>query len=253
MAVVITGLGAFVYTRAGADLLDTVDAGLRSRAELLVTDLQHHDRAPVNVEPTLIENDEVFAQIADAAGLITQSSPQISRWRLLPPRDIRSLHAPGLYDRKVPGIDNVARVLAVPVHTSHGRLVVLVGASLQDRRDALLQLGWTLAIAGSAALALISGGAWLALAGALRPVERMRTQAAAISTPMPTAGCTWPPGKTRSPCWAPPSTRCSTGSRSQWTGNAASWTGRATSSAPLSRCSGWSWTWRSPARKPWTS
>jgi signal transduction histidine kinase len=181
MAVVITGLSAFVYIRTGADLLDTVDAGLRSRAELLVTDLQHHDRAPVDVEPTLIESDEVFAQIADAAGLVTQSSPKISRWRLLPPRVIRSLHAPGFYDREVPGIDNVARVLAVPVHTSRGRLVVLVGASLQDRRDALLQLGWTLAIAGSAALALISGGAWLALAGALRPVERMRMQAAAIS------------------------------------------------------------------------
>jgi len=181
MAAMIAGLGAFVYIRTGADLLDTVDAGLRSRAELLVTDLQHHDQAPVDVEPTLIESDEVFAQIADAAGMVTQSSPQISRWRLLPPRDIRSLRVPGFYDREIPGIDNVARVLAVPVHTSRGRLVVLVGASLQDRRDALLQLGWTLAIAGSAALALISGGAWLALAGALRPVERMRMQAAAIS------------------------------------------------------------------------
>jgi two-component system OmpR family sensor kinase len=181
MAAVITGLSAFVYTRTGADLLDTVEAGLRSRAELLVTDLQHHGRAPVDVEPTLIENDEVFAQIADPAGLIVQSSPQISRWRLLPPRVIRSLHAPRLYDRKIPGIDNVARVLAVPVRTSRGPMVVMVGASLQDRRDALLALGWTLAIAGSAALALISAGAWLALAGALRPVERMRTQAAAIS------------------------------------------------------------------------
>jgi len=181
MAVVIMGLSAFVYIRTGADLLDTVDAGLRSRAELLVTDLQHHDRAPVDVEPTLIENDEVFAQIADDTGQIIQSSPQISRWRLLPPRVIRSLRAPGLHDRKVPGIDNVARVLAVPAHTPHGPLVVMVGASLQDRRDALLRLEWTLAIAGSAALALISGGAWLALAGALRPVERMRTQAAAIS------------------------------------------------------------------------
>ena len=181
MAAMIAGLGAFVYIRTGADLLDTVDAGLRSRAELLVTDLQHHDQAPVDVEPTLIESDEVFAQIADAAGMVTQSSPKISRWRLLPPRDIRSLRVPGFYDREIPGIDNVARVLAVPVHTSRGRLVVLVGASLQDRRDALLQLGWTLAIAGSAALALISGGAWLALAGALRPVERMRMQAAAIS------------------------------------------------------------------------
>jgi len=181
MAVVITGLSAFVYVRTGADLLDTVDAGLRSRAELLVTDLQHHDRAPVNVEPTLIENDEVFAQVAGDAGLIIQSSSKISRWRLLPPRVIRSLRVPGLYDRQIPGIDNVARVLAVPVHTSRGRVVVLVGASLQDRRDELLELGWTLAIAGAAALALISAGAWLALAGALRPVERMRTQAAAIS------------------------------------------------------------------------
>src|SRR5262249_62267422 len=114
-------------------------------------------------------------------GRSAQPIANIYRWRLLPPGAIRSMHAPGLYDRKVPGIDNVARVLAVPVHTSRGRLVVLVGASLQDRRDALLQLAWTLAIAGSAALALISGGAWLALAGALRPVERMRTQAAAIS------------------------------------------------------------------------
>ena len=53
MAAVIAGLGAFVYVRTGADLLDTVDAGLRSRAELLVADLQHHDPARVNVMPTL--------------------------------------------------------------------------------------------------------------------------------------------------------------------------------------------------------
>jgi len=62
-----------------------------------------------------------------------------------------------------------------------GRLVVAVGTSLQDRHDELVQLAATLTIAGSAALLLISAGAWLALAGALRPVERMRRQAAAIS------------------------------------------------------------------------
>jgi signal transduction histidine kinase len=181
MAAVIAGLGAFVYVRTGADLLDTVDAGLRSRAELLVADLQHHDRALVDVEPTLIESDEVFAQIADASGRTIESSSRISRWRLLPLPVIRSLHAPELYDRKIPSIDDIARVLAVPVNTPRGRFVVLAGASLQDRRDALLALGWILAIAGSAALVLISGGAWLALGGALRPVERMRRQAAAIS------------------------------------------------------------------------
>jgi len=181
MAAVTAGLGAFVYVRTGADLLSTVDAGLRSRAEMLAADLRHDDPALVNIEPTLIESDEVFAQVADASGRTIQSSSRISRWRLLPLPVVQSLRVPGLYDRKVPGIDNLARVLAVPVNTPRGRFVVMAGASLQDRRDELLALGWTLAIAGSAALVLISGGAWLALAGALRPVERMRRQAAAIS------------------------------------------------------------------------
>src|SRR5207245_2932814 len=73
----------------------------------------------------------------------------------------------------------------VPVMTRQGPLVVAVGTSLQNRHDDLARLAATLTIAGSAALLLISAGAWLALAGALRPVERMRRQAAAISASNP--------------------------------------------------------------------
>jgi signal transduction histidine kinase len=69
--------------------------------------------------------------------------------------------------------------------TRHGRLVLMVGVSMQDRRDELVQLITTLAIAGSAALCLLSAGAWLAIAGALRPVERMRREAADISASDP--------------------------------------------------------------------
>lgn len=188
MAVVIGGLSLLVYLRAGRDLLDTVDAGLSSRAEVLAAGLQHRGPALVNVEPTLIESDEVFAQIADGSGRVLQSSSIISRQRLLPPaavraagRDGRPAHA----NRKLAGIDNLARVLAVPVATSHGRFVVLVGASLQDRQDELAELAATLAIAGGIALCLTSLGAWLAVTGALRPVGRMRRQAAAISASGP--------------------------------------------------------------------
>ncbi len=72
-------------------------------------------------------------------------------------------------------------MLAVPVTTARGRFVVLVGASLQDREDELVALAATLAIAGAIAVGLISLGAWLAVAAALRPVDRMRRQAAEIS------------------------------------------------------------------------
>ncbi len=185
MAMVVSVLSVFVYFSSGSDLLDAIDAGLRSRAEVLASDLQHSGPALANVEPTLIERDEAFAQIADSRGRILQSSSIISRQRLLPSSAVRAAAKVTYFDRPVPGIDNLARVLAVPVETSRGRFVVLVGASLQDRKDELTRLAKTLAIAGVIALGLISLGAWLAVSAALRPVDRMRRQAAAISASGP--------------------------------------------------------------------
>src|SRR5262249_5721241 len=95
----------------------------------------------------------------------------------------------------LPGIDNVARILAVPVTTPRGRFVVLVGDSLQDRQDELARLTRNLAVGGLAATAFICGGAWLALAGALRPVDKMRREAAAISATDPGRRLSPPSGK----------------------------------------------------------
>ena len=86
MALLIGGLSGFVYARTGADLLAAVDAGLSSRAELLVADVQEHGPGLAGVRPTLIESDEVFAQIATAAGRIIQSSPLIARPAAAAPR-----------------------------------------------------------------------------------------------------------------------------------------------------------------------
>jgi two-component system OmpR family sensor kinase len=191
MAVVVGCLSVFVYLRTGSDLLDTIDAGLRSRAELLASDIQHRGRpALASVKPTLIESDEVFAQLADTSGRILQSSSIISRQRLLPAAAVHSVGAAGKVSyshRRLAGVDGDARVLAVPVATARGRFVLMVGSSLQDRQEELAALSATLALAGAAAICLLSFGAWLAVTGALRPVETMRRQAAAISA--------WDPGR----------------------------------------------------------
>jgi signal transduction histidine kinase len=185
-AVVIAGLSTFIYTQTGSNLLDTIDADLNSRAVLLVADVRDDGPAQVSVRQALIENAEVVTQIDDTSGRVLRSTSLIARSRLLPPGQARSLRRPTPFERTVPGIRNVTRVLAVPVVTRHGRrLVVAVGTSLQDRHDELTQLAATLAIAGAGALLLVCGGAWLALASALRPVERMRRQAAAISASDP--------------------------------------------------------------------
>jgi HAMP domain-containing protein len=184
-AVVVVGLSIFVYTQTGSSLLATIDANLNSRAALLVSKIKDDGPAQVNVRPELIENVVVFTQIDDASGRVLRSTPLIARSRLLSAAEARSLRRAMLDNRTVPGIANVTRVLAVPVVTRRGRLLVAVGTSLQDRHQALVQLAATLAIAGAAGLLLISLGAWLALASALRPVERMRRQAAAISASDP--------------------------------------------------------------------
>ncbi len=180
LACVIAGLGVFAYWRTGADLLATIDAGLRSRAEILAASVQRGEPVPP-VQPTLIESDEVIEQITYPSGRIIDSSPVLAGHRMVPVQQARLAVRSEVVDRRLPGIDNLARVLLVPVPTAHGRLIVIVGASLQDRRNEMTQLAATLAISGAAAVCLLGAGSWLAMAAALRPVEQMRRQAAGIS------------------------------------------------------------------------
>jgi heavy metal sensor kinase len=70
-----------------------------------------------------------------------------------------------------------ARVLAVPA--SGGRVVV-VGSSLDDNEEALARLAALLLIGGPVLLGAITLIAWLATGAALRPIESMRAEAAAI-------------------------------------------------------------------------
>ena len=181
-AVTLAVFGVFVYLRTAADLLDTVEAGLRSRAAILVVDARKNGPGSVDVGSGLIEPDEAFAQVADANGEIVRSNDIVRGTPMLPNTVIRSISAAAFFDRELPGIDNVSRLFAVPVQTPDGRAVVIVGSSLQDRADQLLQLAVTLGIGMPIALLLLSLAAWWLAGAALAPVERMRSEAAAISS-----------------------------------------------------------------------
>jgi two-component system OmpR family sensor kinase len=181
-AVVLLAVGAFVYRSAGDDLLSTVDAGLSSRAELIAQDVRTSGPSVAETGAHLIEADEAFAQVADASGGIVQSSSIVAGTSLLAPSTIRAVERPTFFDRSVVGIDNTTRIIAVPVRTSAGHSFVLVGASLQDRRDELLQLAATLGVGGAIALLLIAAAGWLLAGAILRPVEEMQREASEITS-----------------------------------------------------------------------
>ncbi|MEA2557560.1 MAG: hypothetical protein QOG88_1098, partial [Actinomycetota bacterium] len=182
MSVLLTAVGMFVYTRAGRDLLATVDAGLRSRAEVVSTDIRDNGPVLANVGANLIERDEAFVQLVSPSGMLEQSSAIVRSAPMLPASAIAGITQPTTFDQRVPGIDNITRILAVPILAQGKHSVLLVGSSLQDRRDEMLGLAFALAIGGGAALVVVSIAGWLLAGAVLRPVERMRRDAANISS-----------------------------------------------------------------------
>jgi signal transduction histidine kinase len=90
------------------------------------------------------------------------------------------------FDRpSVPGLDEPARLLAVPIRSAGQTLVLVVGATRENRAEALRSLRTELLIAGPVALVLAVGLGYLLAGTGLRAVEAMRRRAAEISAETP--------------------------------------------------------------------
>ena len=196
MAAVLAGLGAFLHTRMATELQHAVDLDLRSRAGVIVTSLKHHEHAPLDAGRVLIDPDEAFGQILEkSSGDIIETTPAVAASPMLPPGATRSVSEPDFVTRRVHGVDDPARLLAVPVHwpgPHPGKAVLVVGAPLGDRNEALNSLHLLLLIGGPAALAVSSFAGWLLAGAALRPVDRIRRDAAAITETEPDRRVTVP-------------------------------------------------------------
>lgn len=175
VAVILVAAGVFVYVRFEADLRETVDLGLRSRADALLS-----SGDPSLSSAGLIEADEAFAQILSADGDVLESTPGVTA-AAIRPGDVRVARFEDTSARTVEEVVP-ARVLLVPL--DDGRVLV-VGASAEDQEEALARLAALLLIGGPAALALVVIVVWLIVGAALRPVEAMRSEAAAISASEP--------------------------------------------------------------------
>jgi two-component system OmpR family sensor kinase len=184
MAVILAAVGAFLYFRLRADLLEAVDAGLRSRAEALLGTLERSGDV-LGRGRGLAEPDDAFAQVLGLDGEILDSSPALSDRALLPAGEVAALRGPRYLETVIPMAEESvpARLLAVPAGGGRGGAgrVVVVGASLDDQREALARLATLLALGGPLALALVTWVGWLVTGAAFRPVESMRRESAAIS------------------------------------------------------------------------
>jgi two-component system, OmpR family, sensor kinase len=188
MALVLAGTGAFLYARLGRDLGIALDQDLRLRAQD-VSELARDPRASVSGAPAvrLIERGESFAQLLAPDGRVVDATAPLGARPLLGAgrrraalRGARFADLPG-----VPGLDEGVRVLASPVRRDGRRLILVVGATAENRREALRSLRDELLIVGPVALLLATGLGYVLAGAGLRSVDAMRARAARISADAP--------------------------------------------------------------------
>jgi two-component system, OmpR family, sensor kinase len=184
MALVLAATGVFLYSRLGADLARALDQDLRLRAQdlsALVSDPRNSLR--VESRSHLIEPGESFAQLLDRSGRVLDETRLLGSRPLLRPNEIAAvLRQDRVFDRSsVPGLDEPARLLAVPVERGGRQIVLVVGATRENRAEALRSLRTELLIAGPVALVLATLLGYLLAGAGLRAVDAMRRHAAEIS------------------------------------------------------------------------
>jgi len=186
MAVVLSAFGAFLYVRLGAELMAKIDLELRTRGDTIVSAVSRRQPVPLQVGGGLIDPDEAFAQVLSPSGEILDTAPAVAAAPMLTTEALRSVSKPTFLTRRVGGVNDPARLLADRVSPgAAGEAVVVVGATLGDRQEALHRLLLLLAIGGPVALLGASAAGWAVAGVALRPVERIRREAAAISVSDP--------------------------------------------------------------------
>jgi two-component system OmpR family sensor kinase len=151
MAVVFAGAGAFIYARVARDLARNLDQELRLRAQDLST-VVRDPRARLDAGVGLVERGESFAELMSPRGTVVDASPSLRRTPLLGAAELeRARRGTVFLDRpSAPGLDEPARLLATPV----SRGVLVVGATRENRAEALRNLRTELLIAGPIALLL---------------------------------------------------------------------------------------------------
>lgn len=183
MAAVLVGTGAFLYVRVGSALDRTIDQGLQARAADVAALVEQADEG-LREATGLRGPDDGFAQVVGPDGAVLDSTPGLGDRPLLADSQLeRARRERTVIERTID--DEQVRLLAIPVAAQDERLVVVVGASLEPRSDALADLGGELLVGGPIALLLASITAYVLAAAALRPVERMGERAATISTASP--------------------------------------------------------------------
>lgn len=178
MALVLVAVAVVTVLNTGASLDESIDAGLQYRLESVQS-------AAAQQTPELAQDGRNAAsQILDAQGRILAGTPGTEGRLLLDPVQARAA-AQGRVVVERPGIGSLPGPVRVAAAAAADGRIAVAAVSLADRDATVGDLSGELAVSFPLVLAAAAAGAYLLAAGLLRPVERMRARAAAMTDDEP--------------------------------------------------------------------
>lgn len=183
MAVVLVLVFVFLYLRLQSGLDNSINSGLRSRADDVAALIAQADSglAEGGGVPRSSGAGDSFAQALTLTGKVFDSTPG-ARSPALSADEIAQLSGPTILEnRAVAGVEGQSRLLATPITAQGMPLVIVVGSSTGDRQEALDGLIDAFLIGGPAAILLSSGLGYLLASVGLAPVESLRRRAEEIT------------------------------------------------------------------------
>jgi signal transduction histidine kinase len=166
---------SILYAALNRQLAAALDRDLAIRSGDLAAAVTAGDVSVVARDP--------YAQLYAVDGSVQVGSPFLGERRLLTAEEVRGLSRRSLHTRALPaGRDGDSVTVRVLSERLDGGRVLSVGVSARPLQDARKGLLAVLLVAGPLLLALLAAAGWLLVRAALRPVDVLTREAAAISS-----------------------------------------------------------------------
>ncbi|MEX0665706.1 MAG: ATP-binding protein [Acidimicrobiia bacterium] len=186
-ALIIFGVSGVLFERSFRNGVEkSLDPGLRAQTDTLARALHASGGADVGLNEAsttaLVRTRELVAQVLDGQGRLLETTREAGARRIVTRAEASRATETTIFVQE--GIDRERepfRLLARATDTSGGTRIVVVGTSLEATNEAVDRVDDALLFGGIAVVIVAGAGAWVLAGAALRPVERMRRQAAAIS------------------------------------------------------------------------
>jgi heavy metal sensor kinase len=188
MAVVLLATGLLLYVRIGGELQTALDRELELRAFDMTTIVQDPDMSLARTgSHPFVEKGEAYTQLLDLQGRVLDATRPLGLARVLTPAQVEAAGRGTIFANvhSLPGLNEPSRFLATPVSRSGRHLILVVGATRENRTETLRGLRDELLVAGPIALVLATLAGYILAGVSLRQVDSMRKRAASISAATP--------------------------------------------------------------------